>query len=157
IDSQEISQQHHTVASALAKGSTYLDPLENLHLRPRHGSNSGYITIWALGILSVVILLLAGINFANLMIAKANTRAKEIGLKKVFVVSRGRLTAQFMGEVILQCLLAAVLAWGLVILCRYGLQKWLAYDLAPFVIDGRIALQLLLAAVLTALVSGVYP
>src|SRR5690606_35858182 len=51
---QEISQQHHTATSAFAKGSTYLDPLKNLHLRPRHGSNTGYITIWALGILSVV-------------------------------------------------------------------------------------------------------
>src|SRR5690606_2421332 len=93
---REISQQHHTVTSAFAKGDTYLDPLKNLHLRPQHGSNTGYITVWALGILSGVILLLAGINFANLMIAQANKRAKEIGLKKVFGVSRSRLTVQFM-------------------------------------------------------------
>ena len=154
---QEVSQQHHTVTSAFAKGETYLDPLKNLHLQPRHGSNTGYITVWALGILSGVILLLAGINFANLMIAQANRRAKEIGLKKVFGVSRSRLTIQFMGEVLLQCLLAALLAWGLVILCRNGLQKWLAYDPAAFVVNGRIAWQLLTAAMLTALVSGIYP
>ncbi|HWK99682.1 MAG TPA: FtsX-like permease family protein, partial [Parapedobacter sp.] len=154
---QEVSQQHHTVTSAFAKGETYLDPLKNLHLQPRHGSNTGYITVWALGILSGVILLLAGINFANLMIAQANRRAKEIGLKKVFGVSRSRLTIQFMGEVLLQCLLAALLAWGLVILCRNGLQKWLAYDLAAFAVNGRIAWQLLTAAMLTALVSGIYP
>jgi len=154
---QEISQQHHTVTSAFAKGDAYLDPLKNLHLRPQHGSNTGYITIWALGILSGVILLLAGINFANLMIAQAHKRAKEIGLKKVFGVSRSRLTLQFMGEVLLQCLLAAVLAWGLVVLCRNGLQKWLAYDLAASVVNGRIAWQLLTAAALTALISGVYP
>ena len=154
---QEISQQQHTVTSAFARGETYLDPLKNLHLRPRHGSNTGFITVWALGILSGVILLLAGINFANLMVAQANKRAKEIGLKKVFGVSRSRLTIQFMGEILLQCLLAAVLAWGLVVLCRNGLQKWLAYDLAAFAVDGRIAWQLLSAALLTALVSGCYP
>src|SRR5690606_26532216 len=51
---QEVSQQHHTVTSAFAKGETYLDPLKNLHLQPRHGSNTGYITVWALGILSGV-------------------------------------------------------------------------------------------------------
>ncbi len=154
---QEISQQHHVVTSAFAKGETYLDPLSNLHLRPKHGSNTGYITVWALAILSGVILLLAGINFANLMIAQANKRAKEIGIKKVFGVSRGRLTVQFMGEVLLQCLLAAVLAWGLVVLCRNGLQKWLAYDLAVFAVDGQIVWQLLAAALLTALISGCYP
>ncbi len=153
----DISRQHHTVTSAFAGGNTYLDPLKNLHLRPRHGSNTGYITVWALGVLSGIILLLAGINFANLMIAQANRRAKEIGLKKVFGVRRGQLTLQFMGEVLLQCLLAAALAWGMVILCRNGLQKWLAYDLAPFALDGQIAWQLLVAALLTTLVSGSYP
>src|SRR5690606_29679546 len=45
---QEISQQQHTVTSAFARGETYLDPLKNLHLRPRHGSNTGFITVWAL-------------------------------------------------------------------------------------------------------------
>lgn len=157
IYKREISQRHHTVTSAFAKGETYLDPLQNLHLRPQHGSNTGYITVWALGILSGVILLLAGINFANLMVAQANKRAKEIGLKKVFGVSRVRLMLQFMGEVLFQCLLAAVLAWGMVVLCRNGLQKWLAYDLAAFAMDGQIAWQLLIAASLTALVSGSYP
>ncbi len=157
IYKHEISQQHHTVTSAFAKGETYLDPLQNLHLHPQHGSNTGYVTVWALGILSGLILLLAGINFANLMIAQAHRRAKEIGLKKVFGVSRNRLTLQFMGEVLLQCLLAAVLAWGLVVLCRNGLQKWLAYDLAGFVLDNQIAWQLLVAALLTTLAAGTYP
>jgi len=154
---QEISPQHHVATSAFAKGDTYLDPLKNLHLRPKHGSNTGYITVWALAILSGVILMLAGINFANLMIAQANRRAKEIGLKKVFGVGRTQLTLQFIGEVLVQCLLAALVAWGLVVLCRNGLQKWFAYDLASFATDGQIAWQLLLAAAVTALVSGSYP
>src|SRR5690606_26385408 len=157
IYKQEISPQHHVATSAFAKGDTYLDPLKNLHLRPRHGSNTGYITVWALGILSGVILLLAGINFANLMIAQANRRAKEIGLKKVFGVSRKRLAVQFMGEVVVQCLVSAALAWALVVLCRDGLQKWLAYDLSACAMDGRIIWQLLVAALLTALISGLYP
>lgn len=154
---QEISQQHHTITSAFAKGETYLDPLKNLHLRPQHGSNTGYITVWALGVLSGMILLLAGINFANMMVAQANKRTKEIGIKKVFGVSRGRLALHFLSEVLLQCLLAAAIAWGLVVLCQNSLQKWLAYDLAAFTINDQIVWQLPLAALLTALVSGLYP
>lgn len=154
---QEISPQHHVVISAFAKGDAYLDPLKNLHLRPKHGSNTGYITVWALAVLSGIILMLAGINFANLMVVQANRRAKEIGLKKVFGVRRAQLTLQFMGEVLVQCLLAALLAWGLVVLCRNGLQKWFASDLASFATDGQIVWQLLLAAGFTTLVSGSYP
>ncbi|WP_257669469.1 ABC transporter permease [Parapedobacter tibetensis] len=157
IYKQEVSQYYHNSTSAFAKGETYLDPLKNLHLRPKHGSNTGYITVWALGILSGIILLLASINFANLMIAQANKRAKEIGIKKMFGVSRSRLAMQFLGEVLLQCLLASVLAWGLVVLCQNGLQKWLAYDLATFTLTGQIGWQLLVAALLTAMVSGIYP
>ncbi|MBK1440575.1 ABC transporter permease [Parapedobacter sp. ISTM3] len=154
---QEISQQHHVATSAFAKGTTYLDPLKNLHLKPKHGLNTGYITVWALAVLSGVILLLAGINFANLMIAQANRRAREIGIKKVFGVSRIGLAVQFMCEVVIQCVLAAGIAWLLVVLCRDGLQQWLAYDLAPVASGGQQAWQLLLAAVMTALVSGIYP
>ena len=154
---QEVSALHVNATIAFANGDTYLDPLKNLHLRPRHGSNTGYLTVWSLGILAGVILLLAGINFANLMVAQANRRAKEIGLKKVFGVSRGQLAVQFLGEVLLQCLLAAVLAWGLVVGCQHLLQQWLAYDLAILSIFWQVAWPLLLAALITALVSGAYP
>ncbi|MGK6350687.1 FtsX-like permease family protein [Parapedobacter sp. DT-150] len=157
IYKHEIAQHHHNATLAFANGDTYLDPLKNLHLRPRHGSNTGYITVWALGVLSGVILLLAGINFANLMMAQANKRAKEISIKKVFGVSRGRLATQFLGEVLLQCLLASAIAWGLVVASQNALQQWLAYDLAAFSLSEQIAWQLLLAALFTAIVSGIYP
>ena len=157
IYQQDIAQLNETTTMAFAKGETYLDPLRNLHLRPRHGSNSGYLTVWALSVLSGIILLLAGINFANLMIAQANRRAKEIGIKKVFGVSRSRLAAQFLAEVLVQCLLASAIAWGLVTVCQHALQEWLAYELPISAWSGRVMWQLLLAALATALVSGIYP
>lgn len=157
IYQHEVAKLHENNTMAFAKGQTYLDPLKNLHLRPRHGSNTGYLTVWALGILSGVILLLAGINFANLMIAQANKRAKEIGIKKVFGVSRSQLALQFLGEVLFQCLLASAIAWGLVVGCQRALQQWLGYDLAVSSWSGQVAWQLLLAAFVTALVSGIYP
>lgn len=154
---QEVSQHSDIAATSFANGDVYLDPLKNLHLRPRHGSNTGYVTVWTLGVLSLVILLLSSINFANLMIAQANGRAKEIGLKKVFGVSRFRLTVQFLAEVLVQCVTAAILAWGLVILCQNALEKWLAYDLTTFALNSRIGWQLLAATLATAMISGVYP
>src|SRR5690606_31404527 len=118
-------------------------------LKPKHGSNSGYITVWALGLLSGVILLLAGINFANLMIAQAGKRAKEIGIKKLFGVSRRRLALQFMGEVLVHCLVAAILAGGLIYLFQHVLEKWQGYDLVNSVSVTSLIWELLLATLLT--------
>ena len=157
IYKQEIAKQHYSATAAFAEGDIYLDPLKNLHLKPKHGSNSGYITVWALGLLSGVILLLAGINFANLMIAQAGKRAKEIGIKKLFGVSRRRLALQFMGEVLVHCLVAAILAGGLIYLFQHVLEKWQGYDLVNSVSVTSLIWELLLATLLTTLVSGGYP
>ncbi len=157
IYQREVSQHQYIVSSAFAAGEVYLDPLKNLHLRPKHGSNAGHIMIWTLGILSITILVLAAVNFANLMVSQANKRAKEIGVKKIFGVSRGKLAAQFLMEVFLQCVLAALLAWWLVMLCQNSLQKWFGYDLEAFIANDTLFRQLIGATVITAVISGIYP
>lgn len=157
IYKKDVAPRQFSISSAFAAGEIYLDPLANLHLRPKHGSNTGYITIWILGVLSTIILVLAALNFANLMIAMANKRAKEVGVKKIFGVSRGLLALQFFWEVFMQCLLSAVIAWWLVVLAQNGLQKWFDYELGDFVSNRLMLWQLLLATIVTTLVSGGYP
>lgn len=154
---QEVAQHQYTLSSAFAGGSVYLDPLANLHLRPKHGSSSGYLTVLTLGLLSVVILVLAAINFANLMVSQANRRAREVGVKRIFGVSRRRLALQFLLEVLAQCVLAAIVACWLVVLCKTGLQRWFGYEIGDFVSNSRLVWQLIAATCITAVVSGAYP
>jgi putative ABC transport system permease protein len=90
--------------------SIFLDPLRNLHLRPRAANDASYKVIVALSVLAVMILIIACINFTNLSIAQATKRAKEVGIKKVLGVYRYQLTFQFLMEILLQCLVATVLA-----------------------------------------------
>ena len=148
----------HKLPPGVSQHTTlYLDPLRNLHLRPLHGSNTGYIVAMVIGILSVVILLLAAINYTNLMVTQANSRAKEIGLKKIFGVSRSRLAFHFWTEILIQCLLAAFIAWGLVFLGQNAIRKWLADDFSGYPGNVMLAWQLILAAFGTALAAGIYP
>ncbi|ULT27433.1 hypothetical protein KUH03_12175 [Sphingobacterium sp. E70] len=49
---KEIAPKDKIRSSAYAKGKIYLDPLANLHLRPKTGSNTAYIMTWIIGILS---------------------------------------------------------------------------------------------------------
>lgn len=153
----EVSKLYSVAPRVAQHTSLYLDPLRNLHLRPLHGSNTGYIVVLVIGILSSVILLLAAINYTNLMVTQANKRAKEIGLKKIFGVSRSRLAFHFWMEILVQCLLAAFIGWVLVRLGGSAVQKWLGDDPGSHSGGAALIWQLALAALGTALVSGVYP
>lgn len=154
---RQVAWLHNLPARVSLHTTLYLDPLRNLHLRPLHGSNTGYIVAIVIGILSAVILLLAAINYTNLMVAQANKRAKEIGLRKIFGVSRLRLALHFWMEILVQCLLAAFIGWVLVMLGESAVQKWLAGDPGNYPGSAALAWQLAVAALGTALVSGIYP
>jgi len=154
---ENIASKKPDKTSVFASSTIYLDPLKNLHLQPKHGSSTGYKTIVALGVLSIIILVLAAINFANLMIVQAQKRAKEISMKKIFGVSQKRLVFQFFMEAFLQCFLAASLALFLVNSTVNVLVNNFGYDLAAFQFEKNVLGQLGLAILLTSLVSGLYP
>jgi len=153
----EIAKAKETINTSRANSHVYLDPLKNLHLRPKHGSNTGYKITVALGVLSIIILLLACINFANLMLVQAQKRAKEIGMKKVFGVSRKQLTAQFLIEVFIQCLTAAAIASFLIVMCWNTLTKYFGYHFPLFDFNVTVFVQLASAVLFATLISGVYP
>ncbi len=154
---EKIAKQADVTASTFSNGSIYLDPLANLHLRPRHGSNSTYLTVWILGILSIIILALAAANFTNLTLAQADKRAKEIALKKVFGNNRFSIASQFLIEVWLQCVLAAAIALIFLRFTGNILQKWYTDDIGHYIFNGTTYVQLAVALVLTSLVAGTYP
>ncbi|MBD1392261.1 FtsX-like permease family protein [Mucilaginibacter glaciei] len=79
-----------------------LEPLTKVHLYSTAGGGlepAGNIKyIYILGIVSVILLLLACVNFLNLVTAKSAERAKEIGVRKVMGAQRGQLFFQFITE-----------------------------------------------------------
>lgn len=80
------------------------EPITDIHLKP----NLSYL--WIFGIIAFFILILACVNFINLATARAITRAREIGLRKVMGSKRGQLIAQFFGEAFVFVLIAVVMA-----------------------------------------------
>ncbi|MBN1326800.1 MAG: ABC transporter permease [Candidatus Cloacimonetes bacterium] len=92
----------------------YLDPVRNIYLNSRSDFSRGrqgsmtYVIVFI--IIAVFILLIACINFMNLTTARAATRAKEIGLRKVVGSFRWQIVRQLLLESILYSLISLFLA-----------------------------------------------
>ena len=73
---------------------------------------------YILGFLAMIIMISACLNYTNLFIARALTRAKEIGVRKVNGALRKNLILQFLSESVITVLLALVMASILLIVMR---------------------------------------
>ncbi|MGZ3754939.1 MAG: ABC transporter permease [Mucilaginibacter sp.] len=96
-----------------------LEPLTKVHLYSKAKDNlepSGNIkSIYILALIAVILLVLACINFLNLVTAKSIERAHEIGVRKVMGALRGQLFIQFITEAgmvtFTSLLVGVMLAW----------------------------------------------
>ncbi|MGC3948293.1 MAG: ABC transporter permease [Chryseolinea sp.] len=92
----------------LQQGNRYmitLRPLTDIHLhsnlKGEFEPNGSISYIYVIAAVGIVILLIACINFVNLSTARANTRAKEVGIRKAMGSLRVHLIRQFLTESLL--------------------------------------------------------
>ncbi|HWW41639.1 ABC transporter permease, partial [Pedobacter sp.] len=98
----------------LYKNQALLYPMKDWHLYSdfKNGlPDGGRITfVWLFGIVGIFVLLLACINFMNLSTARAEKRAKEVGIRKTMGSSKTQLIQQFLSESFLVVMLAFMLS-----------------------------------------------
>lgn len=108
--------------------------------------------------IALIVLFIAGINFVNLSSAKSISRAMEIGVRKASGASKSQLYLQFIGESIMICLMAMVLAAVLVFLALPLLNQFSQRQLEfPLFSNPLFLVAMLLGAVLVGILSGLYP
>ena len=100
-----------------------LEPLKEVYLKSKRESpDKGNISnVYIFSVIAIFILIIACINFINLTTARASERAKEVGIRKVVGAEKSRLVTQFLGESVLLCLLAFLLA---ILLCTLLLPQF---------------------------------
>jgi putative ABC transport system permease protein len=89
-----------------------LEPFRDVYLKSKlDGFETGNINnVYIFSIIAIFILGIACINFINLTTARSADRAKEVGIRKVVGAVRFQLAGQFIGESIIICIMAFVLA-----------------------------------------------
>ena len=114
--------------------------------------------IWGMGLVGLLIILAACINFVNLATALSTQRAREVGVRKVLGSSRRQLIAQFLGEAALITLFAVILGLGLTELAVVKLNSFAEYQNAIHLTFSWSTVTFFLAlTVAVTLLAGWYP
>lgn len=114
---------------------------------------------YVLAILSLVVMISACLNYTNLSIARALTRAKEIGVRKVNGATKKQIFLQFIIESVLISLIALVVANVVLILLKPMIQNlWAIQTLSPNLDIGLpIIAQFVVFAIGVGVFAGIYP
>lgn len=136
------------------KGNMIPVPLKNYVTGKLHRS---LIALWfAVG----TILLIAGVNLSNLLLARAAARAKEFAMRGALGASRGRIIRQLLMESLVLSGAGAILGLGL----AYSVIRWLAHQgsvalplLNSLRVDSQVVGWTVLVAIVTAMIFGLLP
>ncbi len=130
-----------------------------LYSQFKNGKPNGGV-IYIIMLLSTIggfVLLIACINFMNLATAQSETRAREVGVRKVLGASRKRIIFQFISEALLLSFLALLLGILLANIALPGFMRVSGKNFTPDYSNWQIWALLLGLGLVTGLVAGSYP
>lgn len=107
-----------------------------------------------------LVLILACVNVANLLLARATFRAREVALRQAFGAERGRIIRQFLTESVLLGSLGATLGIALAWLSTHALAALLPADglaTRPVQVDGSVLAFALLLSLAATIAFGLAP
>lgn len=140
-----------------------LQPLSHIRLHSAHlwgdiEPQGEIAVVYALSAIAVLILVIACINFTNLATVRSVERMREVGLRKVVGALRRQLAMQFLGESIVQAILALILAAGLVEAALPAFGALVGKEGLLLHVDGWTAVGIVLgAALVVGSAAGLYP
>ena len=170
INPAEVNQQFpafidkHLGEGASEKAHLLLQPLADVHFNTEAGDTNfsrqsiSRESIYGLGFIGILILLVACINFINLATARSVKRSREVGIRKVLGSNRKQLIAQFLSEAFLLCIASTLLA---IIAIQWLLPSISAYlnieIFSDMLFQPQLIFIMMAGCVILGLLSGYYP
>jgi putative ABC transport system permease protein len=139
-------------------------PLKDVHLKSKeilfetNANKSDMLNVYVLSTIALLILVLAAVNFMNLVTAKSAGRAKEVGMRKVIGANRYQLITQHLTESILVSIVSSVIAIGATFALVPPLNNiYQRFANVGFLWQGETILTMVVLALLVGLLAGIYP
>ncbi|XHR97874.1 ABC transporter permease [Mucilaginibacter sp. UC70_90] len=133
-------------------------PLSEVHFDGRFAGIIQRSLLVTLGIIGLLLIIIACVNFINMATAQSFKRAKEIGTRKVLGSSPGAVFIQFISETSYIVVLAVLLSFVMVIVAMPVLNNWLQTQLSFDIFnDYQLAGFIIAVLIVIILAAGSYP
>ena len=134
-------------------------PMADRHFSPiisSTGVNKFYP--YLLLLIAAFILFIASVNFVNLSLGRAFTRAREIGMRKVLGARRRQILSQFWGEALLICMTSLLLGVLLAYTLLPGYKTLFNQTISPEILHSPWFISSIIAGfAIVSLLAGGYP
>ena len=139
-----------------------LMPVEEIHLHSAKigelGANGNIQFVYIFAAIAGLILLIACVNFMNLSTARASSRAKEVGVRKVLGSLRKNLIQQFITESVLMSFIALVIAISLAFLLLPYFNQLAGKKIQTFgLFQPLMLLSFFVLMLIVGILAGSYP
>ncbi len=142
-----------------------LQPVTDIHLGSQdilfdsYHVNKGDATyVYALGAVSLFVLLIAAFNFMNLTTAQSTTRAKEVGIRKVLGSGKRKLIGQHLTESVTLSIVSLVISLLLILSLSRFIDLGLNYNPNTVLLTNTWLIGgYLVVSILVGLGAGLYP
>jgi putative ABC transport system permease protein len=139
----------------------HLQALADIHLHSNLKSelapNGDMDYIRILVLIGIFILVIACINYVNLVTARSSDRAREVGIRKVVGAVRAQLVRQFLVEAALTVMVALVLVLVIITAVPPLLTPITGVDLSQLLFGSQVAKWSIPVALLISVLAGLYP
>lgn len=137
-------------------GAVHLD--SNDILFQPNPNKSDRLNVYVLSVIAVLIILLATVNFVNMVTAKSAGRAKEVGMRKVIGAVRSQLILQHLTESIIVTFVSAVIALIIVVaavpLLNNNYQRFADFTMLFEPVNVLLILSFIFGV---GIIAGLYP
>lgn len=135
------------------------EPIEKIHLFSKVNNQEPNVRrVMIFGVMGVLILIIALLNYVNLVTARSTQRQKEVGVRKAIGARKNQLVIQFLSESFFFCFTVFVLSMLSVKLFLPAYQELVGDVLNfGFLENTKLILLLLGVTLVASLLSGFYP